>query len=423
MCLLINEERERISRFFKTFSTDFIQTPIKRIGEPSVNGFIHHIHYHNDNYDAYAVMKSAAREDADNLIYEYLVGKELNKYRSRFPNLVETYGLYHYRSDDHWDRAQNMKSITTEPKKMEYLEGLEKVDEEMNLKNLLTFSCENSKHLAVLIENIKNPKTLDSLLDEEDFKADDFLCILFQVYFLLHSLKDVFTHYDLHANNVLIIDFGKDKYIEYVYHISGRDVIMKCRYLAKIIDYGRSYIKDKSEKIHTELCKIDKCKKDPTDCGYEYGYGWLYNGGPDYRVYYVRSTKLNNSHDLRLLTNMSFLNDDHHDLYKEIDDLLSSVVYIHRFGTPARKRSPKTSPTSKPDGMWSFFTKPKTQKTQTYKNKIYCVSEAMLELKRLITGEDYRIYNEGNYIKKTSVGILEVYNGRPFVFTPSKPTI
>jgi hypothetical protein len=184
MCLLINEERERIRKYFQKFSKKYIQTPIRRIGEVSKNGFIHHIHYQRKSYQAYAVMKSAVKKDADNLMYEYLVGKELNRYRSIFPNLVETYGLYHYRSEREWLLAKDMKMIDTEPKKMEYLQGLIHInDEQKSLHELLTFSCTDSKHIAILIENIKNPTTFADLLDYI-IPADDFLCILFQVYFL-----------------------------------------------------------------------------------------------------------------------------------------------------------------------------------------------------------------------------------------------
>jgi hypothetical protein len=399
MCLLINYERQKISEFFQTFSKKFIQTPIKRIGAVSVNGFIHHIHYHRDSYDAYAVMKSAAKKDADNLMYEYLVGKELNKYRSRFPNLVETYGLYHYRSETAWASAKDMKSITTEPKKMEYLQGLIHInDEENTLNQLLTFSCTHSKHIAILIENIKNPTTFADLLD--DIQEDDFLCILFQVYYLLHELRHIFTHYDLHANNVLIIDFGEDNYMEYVYHIKDEVIVMKCRYLAKIIDYGRSCIYKKSKEIHRELCKISECrfdKRNPDDCGDAYGHTWLSDAGDDEHAYYVRSTKLNNSHDLKLLTNLVLLYMNNYELYEEIQDLLSKVYYKDDYGTPPKTRGPNKS------------------------TKIYCVTDAIVELTIIIIGPEYGRYNERNYMDKTLVGTLNIYSdGRPFEFEMSQ---
>ena len=407
LCLLMNEEREKIHNYFYNFSPRFIQIPIKRIGAVSGNGFIHHIHYRRKGYDAYAVMKSAVSADADNLIYEYLVGIRLNKYRSIFPNLVETYGVYHYNSEKVHTNARKMKLIDTEDVKNEYLKSLTRIDHKrMSLKKLLTFSCANSMYIATLIENVENPMTIEQLL-EGSILADDFLCILFQVYFLLHSLREKFTHYDLHEKNVLIIDFGgenEDKYIEYVYHIKDEklgkiEIAMKSRYLAKIIDYGRSCVFPESKKIHDELCTIGTCKAnkyDPTDCGNVYGYFWLSEVGSDRERHYIRSTRINNSHDLKLLTKIhfsSFHSEKQPELYSDVYDFLSKVHYEREHGTPDKLRK-----SGEPD-------------------MIYNVSDAFRKLADIISGFDYISYNSENYKDTHRVGTLDIYSdGRPFVF-------
>jgi hypothetical protein len=129
--------------------------------------------------------------------------------------------------------------------------------------------------------------------------------ILFQVYFPLGQLaiEKSFTHYDLHYKNVLIYVLPEDKYVKFEYTTRDKKkVSFQSRYVAKIIDYGRSYYKDiktSSLKTRKKLCKTKKCKP---ECGTTYGFAQLNGAFVDP---FLNSTKFNPTYDLRLLHKFS----------------------------------------------------------------------------------------------------------------------
>jgi hypothetical protein len=138
----------------------------------------------------------------------------------------------------------------------------------------------------------------------------DLLSILFQVYCPLALLKDHFTHYDLHPDNILLYSAKDNHYFLCHYHLpDSNDVIsFRTKFIAKIIDYGKCFFNDtetgtNSKKIQEALCEIKQC--DP-DCGKNFGFHIL-NNKHDHRD----STKRNVSFDLLAL--------------KTIKDALSSI--------------------------------------------------------------------------------------------------
>jgi len=160
--------------------------------------------------------------------------------------------------------------------------------------------CNNSKFYAILIQHIKTAKDMDAmqdLLNDQDTHA-----IMAQVYFALGQLTDEFVHYDLHTHNVLLYEPVPGKYLEFHYHFDDGSVVsFKSKYVAKIIDYGRSYIKE-SPKIHEKICDTEDC--DPR-CGWGYGFNWMTTEdetGPD--EFFISSALHNPSHDLRFFYNM-----------------------------------------------------------------------------------------------------------------------
>jgi hypothetical protein len=132
--------------------------------------------------------------------------------------------------------------------------------------------------MAILIQSIKNATPIYEMILFYKFANNDLLYALFQVYFPLMCLTNIFTHYDLHTGNVLIYEPIKGSYIQYHYHLVNDTVIsFKSTYIAKIIDYGRSVFEDaenntvtgSSLKIYNAICAIKEC--DP-NCGYNVGY-------------------------------------------------------------------------------------------------------------------------------------------------------
>jgi len=158
----------------------------------------------------------------------------------------------------------------------------------------------------------------------------------------------VYTHYDLHTENVLLYEPVKNAYIQYFYHMNNGSVISFCsHYIAKIIDYGRSYydkqlipntqIDANSKNIYKKLCTLDGCKP---NCGSTSGYGWFEPNNS------LSSQTRNNSHDLRLLQMLVRSGDDfkkpkYQNMCKlvkkvnpEVYELCKKVVYTDIFTTP-----------------------------------------------------------------------------------------
>lgn len=75
-----------------------------------------------------------------------------------------------------------------------------------------------------------------------DVSMDDLLGIYFQLLLALDlAYKKVgFTHYDLHARNIMLQDTNSIVYIPYEW--DGHPVHVKTRFVVKIIDYGHSHV-------------------------------------------------------------------------------------------------------------------------------------------------------------------------------------
>jgi hypothetical protein len=146
-------------------------------------------------------------------------------------------------------------------------------------------SCTNSDKFAILIQYIDKPITLHRFISDGVYLSELYN-ILYQVYAVLDYCKDCFTHYDLHTENVLLYKLPADKYltIEYWNENTNTTTTIQTRYLAKIIDYGRSYFNDE------EIGSLDIIKYMRTiHCNFD--------GIPQH---YINPHLRNWSHDLRL---------------------------------------------------------------------------------------------------------------------------
>jgi hypothetical protein len=307
VCIAFGPNSKKIIDFFDGFTNfNYVKSPIIQIGNPSLNGFVKQIQYEKEGYNAYAVLKSSASRIADNLVYEYIVGQFINKQNKFFPCFIETYGLYYYKNEMDWFHSKNTKVITTNILK----DLLELQTNIYDYKKM----CQQSKFAAILIQHLKNAKTLDDMLNTRDAKfiIYDLLYILYQIYMPLSILSSVFTHYDLHAGNVLLYEPIKTKYIEYHYHLQNNELInFKSPYIVKIIDYGRSFYKPDNgmispTDIYNNVCSEKSCDmisiKQTYKCGSQYGFQWFEPATKDVsHKYYMNPIKDNQSYDLRLL--------------------------------------------------------------------------------------------------------------------------
>jgi hypothetical protein len=371
-----------IKKHFNGF-TDFayVKAPIIRIGSPSANGFINEINYQHRGYQAHAVLKSSMTADSDNLMYEYIVGNYINKQTKRFPCFVETYGLYLYEDPNVWTKMKDNKINNN----ISILKSMKQLQSTVNFE----LACQSSTYLAVLIQHLKGIENVWYKFTDPIFVSQELLYVLFQVYIPLSLIKDNFTHYDLYSMNVCLYTPVKGKYIEYHYHLGEKEVIFKSQYIAKIIDYGRSYFKDdttktNSKKIYDAVCKEPKCNETADKCGEYNGFKWLKkpkNVKESEEYFYVSSQKRNVSHDLRLLHDV--LTYTNHGLRP----YMMPLNYKTEYGTPELARSGLS------------------------KNIINNVEDAAEHFMREVTKPDAIIANEDYYSRGfTSLGELHIYD-------------
>jgi hypothetical protein len=294
VCIAFGTNSKKIVDFFDGFTTFNYVTNIKQIGEVSSNGFVKEIHYQRKGYNSYAVLKSSVRSRSDNLVYEFIAGQFINKLNNYYSCFVETYGLYYYKNLENWMHAKITPMISTPNLK----KSLDLQTTVYDYKKM----CEQSKLAAILIQHLKNASTIHSKMRDHSFIVNELAGVLYQIYMPLAQLSDRFTHYDLHSSNVLLYEPIQNKYIEYHYHLTNEVVRFKSRYIAKIIDYGRSYYHSTDPviinptDIYDNLCIEPSCDQ---DCGAEMGFQWFDDARSNF---YINSKIANKSHDLRLLT-------------------------------------------------------------------------------------------------------------------------
>jgi hypothetical protein len=385
-CLAFGNYTSEIKKHFGGFANfEYATAPITRIGTPSANGFINQIQYEHRGYKAYAVLKSSVRPGSDNLMYEYMVGiKYINDLNKRYPCFVETYGYYIYNKD----LNLNNKTVWSFLKDSKVTANMDTIKKGLILQKTTDYAkaCKQSKFLAILIQHLKGIVPIKDRLRYGNFVRYELIYVLFQVYLPLMLLSDTFTHYDLHYENVNLYEPKKDSYIEFHYTIDGVEYTFKSKYIAKIIDYGRSYFKTdgiNSKKIYDELCLEPKCKP---SCGYDRGFGWMQDHRNDPDTYWISSQKRNMSHDLRLLNEVKEETKRVNTYQYVTDDmqrLLTILKYDKKYGTPEIT-------------------------TSGLPNKIYNVKDAARVLIEYINKPIQMEYNEREYREKTKIGDLYI---------------
>jgi hypothetical protein len=327
MCLTFGREDEKIKTHFDGFTNfKWAEPDIKRIGSVSANGFINEIKYNRDGYLAYAVLKSSVKREADNLLYEFFVGRNfVNKHaKKRYPCFLETYGLFKYNTQTSWNKLKNITSNKTD---------LDLTNITKLTNAVIANSCRNPTDICILIEHMNNVKSLGDYLKLKDpFFNSNLIKILYQLYMPLVQLSQNFTHYDLHTDNIQIYRPFEQKYISFHYHVKGGKVVhFDSVYIVKIIDYGRSFMKtDKytSKDFHDLLCNNHpSCER----CGEDDGFGFLQNEDSPGENYFIVSTVKNESHDLRALNIIAKSKIPH--ISPRLKNMFRGIVYSGIYGT------------------------------------------------------------------------------------------
>jgi len=186
-------------------------TNISKIGASTAEGMVFELQ--SGSHPLYVIKITNDPKD-DTLPHEAIIGMgAINKLRDKIPNFMHTYGAF-------------MCSPPVLDK-----EG-----------KVIAWCPNKTDSVAYLVlENIQDSTGLDYLA--WDLNEDEFLQIYLQVLNALNvAYKEFdFTHYDLHAGNVIIQRLSYDVLIPF-YLPDGRTLYIKTRYLIRIIDYGMSHI-------------------------------------------------------------------------------------------------------------------------------------------------------------------------------------
>ena len=307
-CLSFEPDQTPLNNFFKFGTFEYLEkSRTFESAAESVNGTISLLTYkrtdsYGDTYTSSAILKTSKKKEADNLFYEYLVGVMfINKQMTYFPCFVETYGIY--MSSGALKNAKDLKN-NLKPLELDLQGG--------NLSDLITTSCKFSDKLSLLIATIPRSKTIDDFLTLDSTTIYDISNVLFQVYAVLAVLAKEFTHYDLHTGNVLLYEVPNAGFITMNYKdVNGTITSFNTRFVAKLIDYGRSFYSG-AEKLSTTLlnstnlydavkmnndCANKKRKTSPDNFGYSF-----FDQVGDSNNFYITAVHANKSHDLRLLS-------------------------------------------------------------------------------------------------------------------------
>ena len=455
VCMAFGRQTKRIKKHFNKFvDFEYAISPIKTIGEISTNGFIKEITYERDGYKANAILKSSSKRDADNLLFEYLVGQYINKICLVFPCFIETYGWYQYKDNIDWLHTRDNIEVSVEELK-ESLESGEvalqnykaTLDSNICYENkttrmrirkectemdyLLKVACAKSKYLSILTQHINNPKSMQSMiiLQPADFPYKDLLNVLYQIYMPLSSLSETFTHYDLHTGNILVYEPVPGKYIDYRYVLDDESIVeFKCRYIAKIIDYGRCFFKDysneevsgSSKSIYEAICKnIPECNgRKQTYCGEDQGF-LSFDESEAGIGYSISSSVRNTTHDLLLLYQVKKILKHPYFQSKEKNPLLQTIFEKSEYGNEVEYEEEEllTNKTKYEFGsVEKHDISPITD--DGLPEKINNVIDAHNALKTQVL--KYKPENDQDHIGLTSLGSLTIYqSGRSMEFKPN----
>jgi hypothetical protein len=422
-CLALGVYGSYIKQYFDKFRNLSLvdARQMKHIGKPSVNGFIIEVPFIKNKFTAYTALKCASEQDSDNLFYEYYVGKFfINSYLNIFPCFVETYDCYRFiNGRTSWNELKDLKNknnmnlnniIDRKNVSEERITSRNNPDDEDAA--WFKMSCVENKDICTLIQHFDK---FSSVADERKNNPRniqyEIFNILYQVYFPLTILKDVYTHYDLHANNVFLYKpYEGRKYIQMRYHLlSGSIIEFPSEYIVKIIDYGRNYFDNgltNTKKILKDyICNNDLC--DP-DCGTKVGYNVIQGNefNPNTVYHWIFPNKKNISHDLIFAVNFyEYLNQY---------NIFDAFVYGN---TEISNNSPTSS-------YSQFFQSGTPEKLGGDSRNIYNIVNLRDSLEAFIDGWNRQMLIQKYDITWKKKAIMDIYEDkRPYTFEVLPDTV
>jgi hypothetical protein len=309
---------------------------IKKIGNNSSNGFIRKLQYVVNDRSYSIILKGNQIPHSDSLVYEFLVGQCINEYSKFYPCFARTYMIGLFKSEMSYSVFNNMHNDVIIDKPFDFFIQQLSVD---NLENMVNNGCKYNKHLVLFNQYLPITETLDDFLkniskktiifnyyyiqNKFNYQLYNLTAILHMIYQCLSSFAYMFTHYDLHLNNVGLIKVPDNKFIHIIYHYpNGKIVHYNTIYIPVIIDYGRCFIncqklnpeKTNSKEIMKKVCSNDVIRKPYVGncidiCGNQSGYNFSTNYNDETDIFektslknhFIDYTRRNISHDCRLL--------------------------------------------------------------------------------------------------------------------------
>ena len=302
-CVSIGDNKmiHDIFKLFQFFNTTDNITKIEKLSSSTgANSFVYKILRQNDiNNSIVTFLKTPkrvkGRENTDSLLYEYFVGDHLNSF-TRTPNLVKTVNLLYIENNDYFTEINTLGALTVPIIKESF--------DPINQKPINFFF---NKLESIILETMyaNNSINLLSKLQKNNngvydlkFYETDLWKILLQLFAFLHIHQYVFTHYDLHLNNIMLIQIPNKK-MKFVYGKEPYHAIsFESKYLVKIIDYGRVYLRQHTD-MFRDIMKVSNVKN-------LQAFSFLINqrnrkNYETYRYRYITSYKRNKSYDLQSL--------------------------------------------------------------------------------------------------------------------------
>jgi len=407
---------------------------IIRIGSNSSNGFIRKLQYLVNKQSYSIILKMNQTANSDSLVYEYLVGQCINEYSRFYPIFARTYMIGLFNNESTYSTFKEIPKDIRLKNPFDFFIKHLSID---NIQNMINIGCQSNEHLALFTQHIPLTESLEDFLKKISSKIPIFnyyivedkfneqlynlTIILHMIYQSLSSFAYMFTHYDLHLNNVGLIRVPDNKFIHVIYHYpDGRTVHYNTIYIPIIIDYGRCFIncqqlnhlKSNSKEIMKNVCSNDHTHK-PTIgncknvCGNETGYQFATNYDikkdlfehTSYLKYYIDYTRKNISHDCRLLNEIrirydfNFLNENIF-IAPKLKEFFSKLHSMDlRMGTHEIEFS---------------------SKSETIDNVIMAASK----LTQIISEPKFNIINNEYMNSRTLYGTLQIWTdlSRPFVF-------
>jgi hypothetical protein len=214
----------------------------------------------------YKLKKKTDSKIINNIFYDYCCSRCVNKFKSYFPNFVHTFYYFVYQDfkDEYLIYEDNEVNFYD---KIIKIIDTTKVDEQF--KQDLYLNCRyvemsytEDDYSGIAIEEITDGISIINLIEMHlkeftirelrKLKTNDMFdyvlwSYFIQIYSTLNSLKNNFTHYDLHLDNIIYKPVPNNMYVKIIYYsksleksVNEIEFSLYSKYIPVIIDYGKA---------------------------------------------------------------------------------------------------------------------------------------------------------------------------------------